>query len=428
MAGSKRRRSMPAAEQAPAVTGAVPYKPKMTKAEVLDEIEKVSGTPATLSDLRPTLPTARAGRPAPVSTGARGAGGTGRRKIASRATKAAPASLAALTNDERLLLIDQAMLMLQEVYAHLPLKRALHAIDPIQRLQLLRLRQDALDEREFQSEILDIFVSLRDLHTNYTLPKTYWPNFAFLPFRVEEYYADGERKYLVSWVSPQNTDPKLKAGVEITHWNGSPIDLAVARNVLRFGEFTLKSGRVSPYFFNAGLFDSGAALATLGRAYAEAATTSGIAFDMLFGPAYKGIVLAALTASALAERHARDVPFAYNRKEAKNHGEGGLLVGAPLRGRVLIVDDVITAGTAIRESVDIIRGHGATPAAVLIALDRQERGAGERSAVQEVEATFGLPVISVLKLADLACHLEASGDSARLAAVQEYRARYGVLT
>ena len=233
MAGSKRRRSMPAAEQAPAVTGAVPYKPKMTKAEVLDEIEKVSGTPATLSDLRPTLPTARAGRRAPVSTGARGAGGTGRRKIASRATKAAPASLAALTNDERLLLIDQAMLMLQEVYAHLPLKRALHAIDPIQRLQLLRLRQDALDEREFQSEILDIFVSLRDLHTNYTLPKTYWPNFAFLPFRVEEYYADGERKYLVSWVSPQNTDPKLKAGVEITHWNGSPIDLAVARNAAR---------------------------------------------------------------------------------------------------------------------------------------------------------------------------------------------------
>jgi len=206
------------------------------------------------------------------------------------------------------------------------------------------------------------------------------------------------------------------------------IRLCLDLGVLRFGAFTLKSGRVSPYFFNAGLFNTGRAIALLGRYYARTAAGSGVPFDMLFGPAYKGIPLVTATAAALAEHENLDRPYAFNRKEAKDHGEGGSIVGAPLAGRVLIVDDVITAGTAIRESVDIIRGHGATPAAVLIALDRQERGAGERSAVQEVEATFGLPVISVLKLADLACHLEASGDSARLAAVREYRARYGVLT
>ena len=206
------------------------------------------------------------------------------------------------------------------------------------------------------------------------------------------------------------------------------IRLCLDLGVLRFGAFTLKSGRVSPYFFNAGLFNTGRAIALLGRHYARTAAGSGVPFDMLFGPAYKGIPLVTATAAALAEHENLDRPYAFNRKEAKDHGEGGSIVGAPLAGRVLIVDDVITAGTAIRESVDIIRGHGATPAAVLIALDRQERGAGERSAVQEVEATFGLPVISVLKLADLASHLEASGDSARLAAVHEYRARYGVLT
>jgi orotate phosphoribosyltransferase len=193
------------------------------------------------------------------------------------------------------------------------------------------------------------------------------------------------------------------------------IRLCLELGVLRFGEFTLKSGRVSPYFFNAGLFNTGRAIAMLGRHYARTAAGSGVAFDMLFGPAYKGIPLVTATAAALAEHEHLDRPYAFNRKEAKAHGEGGSIVGAPLAGRVLIVDDVITAGTAIRESVDIIRGHGATPAAVLIALDRQERGAGERSAVQEVEAT-GLPVISVLKLADLAGHLEASGDSVRLAA------------
>jgi orotate phosphoribosyltransferase len=205
------------------------------------------------------------------------------------------------------------------------------------------------------------------------------------------------------------------------------LDLALARNVLRFGEFTLKSGRVSPYFFNAGLFDSGLALATLGKAYADAAARIDIGFDMLFGPAYKGIVLAAITAAALAERHGRDLPFAYNRKEAKDHGEGGLLVGAPLTGRVLIVDDVITAGTAIRESIELIRAHGATPAGVLIALDREERGRGTLSATQELAAEHGVPTFAIARLADLLDYAadkpELAGHRSRLA---EYRARYGV--
>ena len=205
------------------------------------------------------------------------------------------------------------------------------------------------------------------------------------------------------------------------------LDLALARNALRFGEFTLKSGRVSPYFFNAGLFDSGAALALLGRAYADAAVASGLAFDMLFGPAYKGIVLAALTAANLAERHARDLPFAYNRKEAKDHGEGGVLVGAPLRGRVLIVDDVITAGTAIRESIALIRAAGAEPAGVLIALDREERGQGALSATQELAAEHGLRVIAIARLSDLLTYAadrpELADHRSRLTA---YRERYGV--
>ena len=204
------------------------------------------------------------------------------------------------------------------------------------------------------------------------------------------------------------------------------LDLALERNALRFGEFTLKSGRISPYFFNAGLFDSGAALATLGRAYAEAAAESDIAFDMVFGPAYKGIVLAAITAAALAGEHGRDVPFAYNRKEAKDHGEGGTLVGAPLKGRVLIVDDVITAGTAIRESLALIRAHGAEPAGVLIALDREERGQGALSATQELKAEFGIPAIAIARLSDL---LAYAADKPELAAhharLQDYRARYG---
>ena len=204
------------------------------------------------------------------------------------------------------------------------------------------------------------------------------------------------------------------------------LDLAIAREVLRFGEFTLKSGRSSPYFFNAGRFDSGAALATLGECYAEALAAAGTQFDMLFGPAYKGIPLATTLATALAAR-GRDVPVAFNRKEAKAHGEGGQLIGAPLAGRVLIVDDVITAGTAIRESLEIIRGAGATPCAVVIALDRQERGqAGERSAAQEVEAEFGLPVIAVAGLEQL---LQLAAENPELAAYKDallaYRARYG---
>jgi orotate phosphoribosyltransferase len=204
------------------------------------------------------------------------------------------------------------------------------------------------------------------------------------------------------------------------------IRLCLDLGVLRFGEFTLKSGRRSPYFFNAGLFNTGHAIGSLGRFYARAATVSGVPFDMLFGPAYKGIPLVTATAVALAEHEGRDLPFAFNRKEAKDHGEGGTVIGAPLVGRVLIVDDVITAGTAIRESIEIIRSHGAAPAGVLIALDREERGRGETSAVQEFRDTFGLPVISVLRLRDLMAHLEESGDQATLGAVRAYRDRYGV--
>ncbi|HEX6833058.1 MAG TPA: orotate phosphoribosyltransferase, partial [Rudaea sp.] len=179
------------------------------------------------------------------------------------------------------------------------------------------------------------------------------------------------------------------------------LDLALRCNALRFGEFTLKSGRVSPYFFNAGLLNSGAALATLGRGYAAAALASGITFDMLFGPAYKGIALAAATAVAFSEHHQRDVPCAFNRKEAKDHGEGGMLIGSPPHGRVLIVDDVITAGTAIRQSIELIAANGATAAGVLIALDRQERGQGRLSAAREVQAEFGIPVVAIARLDEL---------------------------
>ncbi|HEX7814546.1 orotate phosphoribosyltransferase [Dyella sp.] len=205
------------------------------------------------------------------------------------------------------------------------------------------------------------------------------------------------------------------------------IELTLQRDVLRFGEFTLKSGRLSPYFFNMGRIDSGAALAQLGRAYAAAAANSGVAFDMLFGPAYKGIALAAATAIALADHQQRDVPWAYNRKEAKDHGEGGTLVGAPLQGRVLIVDDVMTAGTAVRESLSLIRAQGATPAGVLIALDRQERGQGHRSAAQEVTAEFDIPVIAITGLNDVLAYAgqrpDLADDYARLLA---YRERFGV--
>ena len=205
------------------------------------------------------------------------------------------------------------------------------------------------------------------------------------------------------------------------------LETALSRGVLRFGEFTLKSGRQSPYFFNMGRIDTGAALADVGAAYAAAVVANNVAFDMLFGPAYKGIPLAAATAVALAREHGRDVPWAYNRKEAKDHGEGGAIVGAPLSGRVLIVDDVITAGTAVRESLGLIHGAGATVAGVLVALDRQERGQGERSAVQELAREHGVPVIAIAGLGDL---MEYAGTRPELAAererLQAYRDRYGV--
>lgn len=205
------------------------------------------------------------------------------------------------------------------------------------------------------------------------------------------------------------------------------IELTLQREVLRFGEFTLKSGRISPYFFNMGRIDSGAALAQLGRAYAAAVEASGIGVDMLFGPAYKGIALAAATAIALADHHGRDLPWAYNRKEAKDHGEGGSLVGAPLKGRVLIVDDVMTAGTAVRESLALIRAAGAEPAGVLIALDRQERGQGERSAAQEVTADYGIPVIAITRLDDVLAYAgERPGLATEHARLLAYREQYGV--
>ena len=201
---------------------------------------------------------------------------------------------------------------------------------------------------------------------------------------------------------------------------------ALARDVLRFGEFITKAGRRTPYFFNAGLFNDGESLRRLGGFYAEALTASGVACDQLFGPAYKGITLAAATAIALAE-HGQNLPFSYNRKEAKDHGEGGTVVGAPLTGRVLVVDDVITAGTSVRESVELIRAHGAEPAGVLIALDRMERGQGTRSAVQEVRESFGIPVVAIATLDDLLAFIAGRPELAMYGmAVSAYRAEYGV--
>ena len=204
------------------------------------------------------------------------------------------------------------------------------------------------------------------------------------------------------------------------------IELCMRVGVLKFGNFKLKSGRDSPYFFNAGLFNTGAAISAVGRAYAAAIAASDVSFDMLFGPAYKGIPLVTATAAALAETLDRSLAFAFNRKEAKDHGEGGSIVGGPLHGGVLIVDDVITAGTAIRESIDIIKTAGAIPAGVLLALDRQERGGdGELSAVQEVRAQFGIPVIAVIGLADLMQYMQGQGRETELANMQAYRDRYG---
>jgi orotate phosphoribosyltransferase len=205
------------------------------------------------------------------------------------------------------------------------------------------------------------------------------------------------------------------------------IEFALQTGVLRFGSFTLKSGRISPYFFNSGLFNTGASLARLGRFYAQAITESELDYDVLFGPAYKGIPLAATTVVALADQHQRDVPYIFNRKETKDHGEGGQLVGAELKGKVLIIDDVISAGTSVRESVEIIKIANAKPAGVIIALDRQEQGLDTRSAIQEVEQEHQIPVISIINLNDLLDYLENDVNlTEHLEAVKAYRQQYGV--
>jgi orotate phosphoribosyltransferase len=205
------------------------------------------------------------------------------------------------------------------------------------------------------------------------------------------------------------------------------IEFALEHEVLRFGEFTLKSGRTSPYFFNAGLFNTGARLAGLGRFYAAAIDRSGVEFDVLLGPAYKGIPIAAAAAVQLSEQLGRDVPWSFNRKEPKDHGEGGLIVGSPLVGRVLIIDDVITAGTAIREVMDIVNGAGAEVAGVMVAVDRQERGTGAMSAIQEVERDFGVPVVSIIDFGQIIEYVEESGRHAEhLDAIRAYRDEFGI--
>jgi len=204
------------------------------------------------------------------------------------------------------------------------------------------------------------------------------------------------------------------------------LELSLECKVLRFGQFTLKSGRTSPYFFNAGLFNTGSALASLGQHYAEAIVNSGIEFDVLFGPAYKGIPLASVTAAALYEKYSIDTLYAFNRKEIKTHGEGGQIIGAALKGRVLVIDDVITAGTAIREAAEIISAHGAKMAGILIALDRQERGQGKRSAVQEVEDKFSVPVISIASVSDLMALLDKQGEQVILKTMKDYQTQFGI--
>lgn len=207
------------------------------------------------------------------------------------------------------------------------------------------------------------------------------------------------------------------------------IEYCIAHKILCFGEFTLKSGRVSPYFFNAGLFNTGEALAFIGSCYATVIKASGLDFDLVFGPAYKGIPLASVTAAALATEQAMNKPYCFNRKEAKDHGEGGVIVGAPLQGRVLIVDDVITAGTAIREVMQLLRSANAVPAGIMVALDRQERGAGELSAIQEIEKEFRIPVLSLINMTQIIDYLKLQQDphlKEYLHAIREYRQRYGV--
>ncbi len=211
------------------------------------------------------------------------------------------------------------------------------------------------------------------------------------------------------------------------HYQKEFLQFALARGVLQLGEFTLKSGRLSPYFFNAGLFNTGTSLSRLGAYYASAIMDHGMQFDVLFGPAYKGIPLVAATAMALAEQYDREVPYCFNRKEAKNHGEGGNLIGAPLEGRVVIIDDVITAGTAIREAMDIIAANGAEAAGIVIALDRMEKGQGRTSAVQEIESAYGLKIINIASLELLIQFIEQSVDyDDYLGLIQDYRQRYGV--
>lgn len=204
------------------------------------------------------------------------------------------------------------------------------------------------------------------------------------------------------------------------------LKFAIEHNVLKFGHFTLKSGRQSPYFFNAGLFNSGKSLASLASFYAQAIQASGLEFDVLFGPAYKGIPLAAATSMSLFQQYHRDIPFCFNRKEAKDHGEGGLLVGAPLKGKVLLIDDVITAGTAIRESLTLIRKQGAEPVGVVVALDRQERGLRHLSAIQELEQQENIKIISISNLAEMLDYLKSQGAFETLQVVKDYREQYGV--
>ena len=205
------------------------------------------------------------------------------------------------------------------------------------------------------------------------------------------------------------------------------IRFAIQKNVLKFGEFTLKSGRISPYFFNAGLFDDGESLANLGAFYAQTLLDSALPFDVLFGPAYKGIPLGAATAVSLSSLHRKNIPFAFNRKEAKTHGEGGTLVGAPVSGKVMIIDDVITAGTAIREVISIIQAAGAEPAGVIVALDRQEKGQGELSAIQEVERDFNIPVLSIVNLTQVLDYIKDDASLSRYAsAISQYRSQYGI--
>lgn len=210
------------------------------------------------------------------------------------------------------------------------------------------------------------------------------------------------------------------------HYQKEFIEFAITKNVLRFGEFTLKSGRISPYFFNSGLFNDGESLTLLGQYYAAAIQSSAVNFDMIYGPAYKGIPLASTLAITLHQHHRRSLPYCFNRKEAKDHGEGGITLGAPLAGRVLIIDDVITAGTSVRESVDLIRQSGAFPAAVIIALDRQEKGTGELSAIQEIQQTWNIPVISIISLDALIEYLGQSAEFFQyLDKIREYQHNYG---